>query len=187
MNTIRRLATATAATLLAATTAACTTTHTTAVPVTAAPAAYGAPDNGRFDCYYLQNPSEATALINAGLCPAGSVPTLMPLYWHEEYYSYYASPAYYNTYVPLTYRSAWASQQNSFYTQYKTTIVVVQKNATYRTGNPAPKTGPVTSAPRPVGNRTAPPLPVGGARATAPASKPLPAGGARQPAPVVPR
>ena len=70
-------------------------------PVTYAPAAYGI--SGQ--CYYAQDPAEAVALENAGLCPRSWVPTLMPLAWHEMYYGYYDSPVYYSRYVPASRRT----------------------------------------------------------------------------------
>lgn len=189
MNLKRRLATATAVGLLATGLTACGNSPA----VSYAPAAYGVPGH----CYYLDDPQEAVNLIQAGLCPSSWVPTLMPLAWHEEYFSYYNSGAYYNTYVPVRYRTGWVSQQNTFYTQYKTTIIVVQKQATYKGSNGKTVTGTVnnfapakapTSAPLPVGARSSAPLPVGGARSTAPAPsapKPLSGGGARQQPPKV--
>ncbi len=186
MNLKSRLATATAVGLLAATATACTSSPA----VSYAPAAYGVPGH----CYYIDDPAEATALIAAGLCPASWTPTLMPLAWHEEYYNYYASGAYYNTYVPVRYRTVWVSQSTSFYNTNKTTILVVQKQATYKGSNGKTVTGgsvsnfapakAPSSAPLPAGARSSAPLPVGGARSTAPAPsapKPLSGGGARQP------
>lgn len=118
-----------------ATLAACGTTHRHVV-VTSQPAAYSMNAYGQNgQCYYIDDPAEATALIAAGLCQPSWRPYPMPLSWHEEYLDYYNSPAYYNTYVPVSYRSGWANQwgpNSSWYRQNKTTIIVVQKNAVYK-------------------------------------------------------
>jgi hypothetical protein len=111
---------------LLATLAGCSST-----PVTYAPAAYGIAGQ----CYYVQNPAEAVALEAAGLCPSGWVPTLMPLAWHEEYYSYYDSPVYYSRYVPAGSRTVYVSRQKSFGTTYKTRISTLSKTATYKGSN----------------------------------------------------
>jgi hypothetical protein len=100
-------------------------------PVTYAPAAYGV--SGQ--CYYVQDPAEAVALENAGLCPRSWVPTLMPLYWHEEYYGYYDSPVYYSRYVPASHRTVYVSRQRSFGSTYKSRITAVSGTATYRGSN----------------------------------------------------
>lgn len=121
-----RLTAVTATAVLACAISACA--DTPAQPTNLVPQAYGVPGQ----CYYLDDPAEALALIAAGLCPTGWVPTVMPLLWHEQYYRYYASPAYYNTYVPVSYRASWPAQQNNFYTVNKVTIVNVQKQATYK-------------------------------------------------------
>lgn len=127
------------ATASTATLAACGNTHhhvvVTSQPaaVSYAPAAYG--QNGQ--CYYLDDPQEALSLIAAGLCQPGWRPTLMPLYWHQEYYSYYASDAYMDAYVPRSYWGSYHTQQNNFYTVNKTTIINVQKNAVYKGSNGA--------------------------------------------------
>lgn len=125
------------ATASLATLAACGTTHHAVVVTSqpAAPAAYSMNAYGQNgQCYYIDSTQEATALIAAGLCQPGWVPTLMPLSWHEEYLDYYNSPAY-MTYVPASYRSVWLNQwgpRSTWYQQNKTTIIVVQKNATYK-------------------------------------------------------
>lgn len=204
MNLKRRLATATAVGLLAATATGCGTHHhtvvvqTPAAPVAYAPTSMGA--NGH--CYYLDDPQEAYNLIAAGLCQPGWTPMMMPVDFHYAYADYLASPAYYNTYVPVRYRSGWNNQwgtKSTFYTTNITIIHTKEKTATYKGSDGKPYTGNVTnfttpktstSAPLPAGARSSAPLPVGGARSTAPApapstAKPLSGGGARQSPPKV--
>lgn len=96
--------------------------------VTYAPAAYG--QNGQ--CYYINSPAEAQALEQAGLCPAGWVATPMPLSWEQEYYAYYDSPAYYNSYVPVRYRTVYVHTESAFGTRYRTSITTLSSKATYR-------------------------------------------------------
>lgn len=96
--------------------------------VTYAPAAYGA--NGQ--CYYINSPAEAVALEQAGLCPAGWVPTLMPLSWEQEYYAYYDSPAYYNRYVPVRYRTVYIHTESAFGRTYHTAILTQSRTAVYK-------------------------------------------------------
>lgn len=176
--------------------AGCGTTHHAVVTTSYAPAAYGVQASNGFDCYYIDDPAEATSMIAAGLCPAGSIPTLMPLAWHEMYYDYYASPAYYNTYVPVRYRTVWVSQSTSFYNTNKTTIVVVQKNATYKGSNGTTVKGiPSGGVTFGGGNRVAPTMGGGNARTnvtggTTGGVRPAPSmggGNARNPAPVPPK
>lgn len=73
------------------------------------PAAYYQAVNNVYECYYLTSTQEAYNLMAAGLCPQGSMPTPMPMSWEEEYWDYWSSPAYYNTYIPTTYRSHYTS------------------------------------------------------------------------------
>lgn len=98
-------------------------------PLTYAPAAYGA--NG--DCYYVNSPAEAIALQAAGLCPRSWVPTLMPVVWEDEYYSYYDSSAYYDTYVPARVRTVYVRTETTFGKTNRTAIASRSKTATYRT------------------------------------------------------
>jgi hypothetical protein len=77
-------------------------------PVSYAPAAYYQVVNNVNECYYVQDPAEATALMNAGLCPS-SIPTLATQVWLETYWNYYSSPAYYNTYMPPSARHTYTS------------------------------------------------------------------------------
>lgn len=77
-------------------------------PVSYAPSAYG--EHNR--CYYVHDPAEVIALQQAGLCPRTWVAYPMPVYWHATYYTYYSSPVYYNSYIPVQRR-----------TYYRTTAV----------------------------------------------------------------
>lgn len=72
MNSRTRLS---ALAVMAAGALAACTDHNVVAPVSYAPAAYGV--NGQ--CYYDDDPLEAVALIAAGLCPSGWLPTPMPL------------------------------------------------------------------------------------------------------------
>ena len=97
-------------------------------PVTYAPAAYGVPGH----CYYVDDPAEAIALENAGLCPRSWVPTVMPLAWHETYWDYYDSPAYYGTYVPARIRTVYIHRETTFGHRYGAAIKTRARTATYR-------------------------------------------------------
>jgi hypothetical protein len=125
MNLIRKIA------VLAATGAAASAIVTgcgASQPVTYAPAAYGVPGH----CYYVNSPAEAVALEHAGLCPSSWVPTVMPLAWHEQYWDYYDSPAYYGTYVPARVRTVYVHRETTFGRTYRTVIATRAKTATYR-------------------------------------------------------
>lgn len=115
--------------LAAALTAGCSSQAP--APLTYAPAAYGVPGH----CYYVDDPAEVRALQDAGLCPRSWAPTLMPAAWEEEYYAYYDSPAYYDTYVPARARTAYVQRAGSFGHTYKTAITTRSKTATYRTSS----------------------------------------------------
>lgn len=58
-------------------------------------------------CYYVYNPAEVGQLKAAGLCPQNSFPVQAPQSWLDEYYYYYDSPLYYDSYVPAQYRTAY--------------------------------------------------------------------------------
>lgn len=126
----RALTVATGAVIAAAAVTACSST---AQPLTYAPAAYGASGH----CYYVDDPAEALALQQAGLCPASWVPTLMPLAWHEEYWDYYGSPAYYTVYVPAKARTVYVHREASFGKTYHAAITARSKTATYRSSSGA--------------------------------------------------
>lgn len=102
-------------------------------PVTYAPAAYGQQFGNIYDCYYVDDPGEVTSLIAAGLCPHNSYAMLAPVTWRERYWSYYSSPAYYNTYIPTKYRSVYVSRTvPSFSRQYSSQIKQAQSTAVYK-------------------------------------------------------
>jgi len=110
-------------------------------PVSYAPAAYGETINGVGHCYWDDDPYEAQQLLAAGLCPAGWVPTAMPLYWHEEYYSYYSSPAYYNRYVLVSHRTVYVTHETTFHTTYAKQITTASAKATYKSSSGKTVTG----------------------------------------------
>ncbi|MEV5710093.1 hypothetical protein [Actinoallomurus sp. NPDC052274] len=99
--------------------------------VTYVPAAYGVPGH----CYYAYSPDEVGYLYAAHLCPAGWVATPMPVWWHERYYRYYASPAYYTHYVPVRVRTVYVTSQRTFYRTYRVQIVQQSRYATYKGSN----------------------------------------------------
>lgn len=109
--------------------------------VSYAPAAYGETIGGVGHCYYDDDPYEAQQLLAAGLCPAGWVPTAMPLYWHEEYYSYYSSPSYYNRYVLVSHRTVYVTHETTFRTTYSSAITTASSKAVYKGSNGKTVTG----------------------------------------------
>lgn len=103
--------------------------------VSYAPAAYGQQIGGVYECYYVSNPAEVLTLVANGLCPAGSVATRMPESYLDEYFSYYDSPVYYNTYVPVAYRSGYVGTYHTYYTTHVTVINAASKSATWKGSN----------------------------------------------------
>lgn len=101
-------------------------------PVVYTPAAYYQTVNNVYECYYINSMDEAYALENAGLCPMYAIPTLMPISWEEMYFSYYSSPAYYNTYVPLAYRRTYVNVTCvHFHQTYSSQITRLSARAVY--------------------------------------------------------
>lgn len=148
MNIIRRalrpLLALAASTLIAATLTACGSSGSD--DITYAPAAYGQQVGNVYDCYYIDDVDEVTALgtglIAKGLCPHNSVPTVMPLSWEEEYWAYYSSPAYYGTYMPARYRSHYTSVTIvHFSSTYKTQIAAASSKAVYKSSSGQRVTG----------------------------------------------
>jgi hypothetical protein len=90
---------------------------------------------GVYQCYYVDNPVEVQTLMNNGLCPIGSVPTRMPESWLDQYFAYYDSPAYYNTYVPGPYRSAYIGTYHTYYVQHVSVINAAAKTASWKGSN----------------------------------------------------
>lgn len=106
------------------------------------PAAYYQTVGNVYECYYVDDTQEVSNLIAAGLCPAGAIPTLAPLTWREEYWSYYSSPAYYNTYMPVAYRSHYTSVTVvRFSSTYKTQISAASAKAVYKSSSGATVAG----------------------------------------------
>lgn len=144
---LRLLALAIAALLGAALLAGCTpaTHHTTTVTTVADDGTvtmlhYG--ENGH--CYYVDSPAEATALIAAGLCPAGWTPYQMPTYWEDEYWYYYDSPAY-TRYVPVARRATYNTTIINFQKSNGPAIAAASKRATYKTSTGNTVTGTPTA------------------------------------------
>lgn len=130
MNLIRRVALAVVGTAILATMAAC---DPSAGSATYTPAAYYQTIGGVNECYYADDPGEVTDLIQAGLCPANSVATIMPLAWEEEYWDYYSSPAYYDTYMPVRYRSRYTSVTIVHFSRtYSKQISTMSSKAVYK-------------------------------------------------------
>lgn len=97
-------------------------------------AAYGVQNGSVFDCYYVDDIGEVAALEQAGLCPPGSTAMAAPLLWRETNWAYYSSPAYYNAYIPVGYRSHYATVYVvSFNSQYSKQISTAESNAVYKT------------------------------------------------------
>ena len=125
MNTRKTAGAVAAAVITTAVAAGCSSQPD---PFTYAPAAYGVPGQ----CYYVDDPAEAVALQAAGLCPRSWRPTVMPLAWHEEYWDYYDSSAYYDTYVPARVRTVYVQRETSFGRTYRAAIASRSRLATYR-------------------------------------------------------
>lgn len=145
MNPVRRilrLAPALLAAALIATLTACGSLSDDSSDPTYAPAAYWQTVNNVHDCYYMDDPQEAYNLTAAGLCPAYSIPTPAPLTWRETYWAYYSSPAYYDTYIPATYRTHYTSVTVvSFSRTYKTQISSLSSKAVYKSSAGGTVTG----------------------------------------------
>jgi hypothetical protein len=93
------------------------------------PASFGAPGQ----CYYVQVPDEAYALVADGLCQPGWAPTLAPSWWTLAYADYLFGPSSYYVahYVPAGNRVNYASYGNTYVTVHKTEIVAAGKSAKY--------------------------------------------------------
>src|SRR4051794_35736576 len=70
--------------------------------------------------------------IHQGWCHAGWTPTYIPMSTYETYYPYYSSGAFYNTYIPLGYRTSYVSYEHQFGTTYRSQIATLSKTATYK-------------------------------------------------------
>ena len=141
MNTIRRIALGVAAAVLIGSAAACGSGSGDDDP-TYTPAAYYQTVGNVYDCYYLTSTQEAYNLMAAGLCPAGSIPTPMPLGWEETYWDYWSSPAYYNTYIPASYRSTYTHVTIvHFSNTYRSQIKSASAKAVYKSSTGGTVTG----------------------------------------------
>lgn len=112
------------------------------------PAAYGEVYGGVGHCYYSSSLAEATMLLSGHYCPAGWIPTPMPIWWHERYYGYYSSTRYMTIGVPHSSWGTYRTVQSSFGRTYKVQIrkqgayartyqprgVVIRKTTTTRSG-----------------------------------------------------
>jgi uncharacterized membrane protein YgcG len=141
MKIPRRVAVLMAGAVFAGTLAACGSSDDSAA-ATYTPAAYWQSVNNVRECYYVQDAQEAYNLMAAGLCPVGSIPTPMALSWEEAYWDYYSSPAYYNTYVPVSYRTRYRSVTVvHFSTTYRTQIKTASAKAVYKSSAGGTVTG----------------------------------------------
>lgn len=125
----------------AVTLSACTSSGSGQDP-TYTPAAYYQTVGGVNDCYYVDDPGEVTALISAGLCPVHSVAMLMPVSYEETYWGYYSSPTYYDTYMPVSYRSHYTSVTIvHFSSTYSKQISTAESKAVYKSSTGGKVTG----------------------------------------------
>jgi hypothetical protein len=89
------------------------------------PDAYG--EGGH--CYYVSSVAEVAALQARGDCPSNWTPMLMPAAWHARYYWYYDTPRYYNTYVPVAYRTTYRTNMQAF--QRSNATLIAQQKQVY--------------------------------------------------------
>lgn len=84
------------------------------------PAYFG--QNGQ--CYYVQTPLEAQALIADGLCQPGWVPVLAPSAWEYAYAAYLFGPGgfYVSHYVPVGNRVNYNSYSTTFVSVHNSDI-----------------------------------------------------------------
>lgn len=120
------------------------------------PSAYGPTVAGHASCAYVVSAQECA---DSGV-PAMywyQMPTQEPAHYHERdtsdwlsmlflwhlmFEPWYASPAYYGTYVPTRYRSTYITRHvTTFETTYRTTIDAESKKATYKTASGKTVTG----------------------------------------------
>lgn len=104
------------------------------------PAAFGVSVAGGYDCYYVLDRGEVADLVAAGMCPAGSIPTLIPTADLQEYWPYYDSPAYLR-YVPTGARTRYTSYEVTFSHRYATQIRTLSSKAVYKGSNGSTVTG----------------------------------------------
>lgn len=93
-------------------------------------AAYGQ-DN---QCYYAYNPAEVNLLMREGLCDPSWAAVRAPASWLDEYYYYYDSPLYYDTFVPAQYRTVYIrtyGPSSTFYRTNRSAITRLSSKAIY--------------------------------------------------------
>jgi hypothetical protein len=88
-------------------------------------------------CYFTDSYLEIALLHQAGLCPDAWTPMLMAsisqgLMWHYRYAAFYDSPAYYNRYVPVSYRNTYVTHVHTFEIQHKGDIDKVESTAKWK-------------------------------------------------------
>lgn len=90
---------------------------------------------------WFQAPAEQPAASNAGFHDDGTSTFLMQVFmWHVIYSTWFSSPAYYDRYVPTSYRTAYVQHNTTFITHYSTQIKQNSGKASYRNskGKPVP-------------------------------------------------
>lgn len=101
-------------------------------PAHAPMASYGM--NGA--CYYVYSPQEAYNLMSQGLCAANAPVLQAPQSWLDEYYYYYDSPLYYDTFVPPMYRHYYrVTYMPNYYRHDHARIAQLSRRATYYAAN----------------------------------------------------
>lgn len=88
-------------------------------------------------CYFTDSYLEIALLHQAGLCPDAWTPMLMAsisqgLAWHYRYAAFYDSPAYYNRYVPASYRTTYVTHVHTFEVQHRSDIDKAETTAKWR-------------------------------------------------------
>jgi hypothetical protein len=97
-------------------------------------------------------PAEQPAASNAGFHDDGTSSFLMQVFmWHVIYSTWFSSPAYYDHYVPASYRTVYVQHNTTFINHYSTQIKQNSGKASYRNskGKPVPanKVNPKKFAP----------------------------------------
>lgn len=102
-------------------------------PLNSSMTAWGVQAGAVYDCYYVYTPLEVNNLIAQGRCPVNSIPVRAPESWLNLHFGYYDSPAYYNTYVPVSsrayYQATWGGTKSSYYKSHTTVIINTNKAA----------------------------------------------------------
>lgn len=112
-------------------------------PAHAPMASYG--QNGA--CYYVYSPQEAYNLEAQGLCAVGAPAVQAPQSWLDEYWYYYDSPLYYDSYVPPMYRHYYTTTYMPGYQRAnRAQITRLSHKATYYSTKGAKVTGVTSTA-----------------------------------------